>query len=413
MLRLVALGAARAVSSTHKAQAYQVAKRAFSAEVRRGERERERKREREREEESERATKRCARCAATRARFFPRFRSHTQPTPRGPTDHPKTTTQHKGGGGGGGGGGFGKVLLLAGLAGGGYYFYSNDGFKGVASFAAAAGGGAGAQIGDYAAVRKAIEDVLDSDDYDDGSYGPVLVRLAWHASGTATPDGKGGYAYGSNGATMRFAPESEHGANAGLAVARGLLEPIKRKFPWISHGDLWTLAGVVAIESMGGPTIPWQPGRVDAADSSSCPPDGKLPDASLGAPHLRDVFGRMGFDDREIVALSGAHTLGRCHPDRSGFSGPWTNAPTTFSNLYFQELTNNAWRKKKWSGPLQYEDKSGQLMMLPTDMALLWDKGFKKHVVEYAKDEELFFRDFARAFSRLLALGVPGSSPPS
>jgi len=70
---------------------------------------------------------------------------------------------------------------------------------------------------DYAAVRKAIEDVLDVENYDDGSYGPVLVRLAWHASGTydkATGTG------GSNGATMRFAPESEHGANAGLAVAR-------------------------------------------------------------------------------------------------------------------------------------------------------------------------------------------------
>lgn len=39
---------------------------------------------------------------------------------------------------------------------------------------------------------------------------------------------------------------------------------------------------------------------------------------------------------QEIVALIGAHSLGRCHTDRSGFDGPWTNAPTTFSNLYFQ-----------------------------------------------------------------------------
>jgi len=40
---------------------------------------------------------------------------------------------------------------------------------------------------------------------------------------------------------------------------------------------------------------------------------GRLPDASQGAQHLRDVFYRMGFDDEAIVALSGAHTLGRCH----------------------------------------------------------------------------------------------------
>ncbi|KAF6255299.1 L-ascorbate peroxidase [Scenedesmus sp. NREL 46B-D3] len=257
---------------------------------------------------------------------------------------------------------------------------------------------------DYGAVRKAIEDLLDADDYDDGSYGPVLVRLAWHASGTYCAASNTG---GSNGATMRFAPESDHGANAGLTVARKLLDPVKAAHPWISYADLWTLAGAVAIEAMGGPTIPWRPGRVDKTGTSDCPPDGRLPDASQGAGHVRDVFGRMGFDDREMVALIGAHSLGRCHADRSGYSGPWTNAPTTFSNLYFQELLNNKWRKKRWDGPLQYEDKSGALMMLPADMALLWDKKFKKYVELYAKDEEAFFKDFAAAFSKLMELGVP------
>ncbi|KAG2488477.1 hypothetical protein HYH03_012982 [Edaphochlamys debaryana] len=263
--------------------------------------------------------------------------------------------------------------------------------------------------GDYDAVRKDISSILDVDGYDDGSYGPVLVRLAWHTSGTYDKkDGSGG----SNGATMRFGPECDWAANAGLATARKLLEPIKAAHPWISYGDLWTLAGAVAIEDMGGPTIPWRAGRVDAPDGSKIVPDGRLPDATQGAKHLRDVFHRMGFDDKDIVALSGAHTLGRCHTDRSGFSGPWTNAPTTFSNLYFQELVNNKWVPKKWDGPLQYEDKaSKQLMMLPSDLALLSDRTFKKYVYQYAKDEEAFFKDFAVAFSKLLELGVPNLPP--
>ena len=50
----------------------------------------------------------------------------------------------------------------------------------------------------------------------------------------------------------RFAPEADFGANAGLKVGRDLLDGIKKQFPWISYADLWTLAGVVAVEDMGG-----------------------------------------------------------------------------------------------------------------------------------------------------------------
>lgn len=82
--------------------------------------------------------------------------------------------------------------------------------------------------GDYQKVYDEIARLLvEKDDYDDGSYGPVLVRLAWHASGTYDAmTGTGG----SNGATMRFAPESDHGANAGLKHARDFLEPVKGWF---------------------------------------------------------------------------------------------------------------------------------------------------------------------------------------
>ena len=171
---------------------------------------------------------------------------------------------------------------------------------------------------DYQAVYNEIAHRLsDQDEYDDGSYGPVIVRLAWHCSGTydaATNTG------GSNGATMRFAPEGDHGANSGLKAARNFLEPVKQKFPWITYSDLWTLAGVTAIQEMQGPTVPWRPGRTDR-DVSFCTPDGRLPDGAKSQDHLRAIFGRMGFSDQEIVALSGAHALGRCHTDRFRFRG--------------------------------------------------------------------------------------------
>lgn len=58
-------------------------------------------------------------------------------------------------------------------------------------------------------------------------------------------------------------------------------------------------------------------------------------------------------------------------------------------------------------GPDQFEDATGQLMMLPSDMALIADPIFKKWVEAYAADEALFFRDYAKVFGKLLANGAP------
>jgi len=121
-------------------------------------------------------------------------------------------------------------------------------------------------------------------------------------------------------------------------------------------------------------------------------------------------FYKMGFNDQEIVALSGAHALGRCHRDRSGFDGPWSFSPTSFTNAYYQLLLDEKWNLRKWEGPIQYEDsKTKSLMMLMTDMALTEDKKFRPWTEKYAKDEDAFFKDFSKVFSKLIELGVPES----
>jgi len=238
---------------------------------------------------------------------------------------------------------------------------------------------------------------------------PMTVRLAWHSAGTFDAKDNTG---GTNGAGMRFEPESADGANAGLHIVRHILSPVQQQYPDVSFADLWTYAGASAVEFMGGPKVPHHFGRSDHADGQKCPAHGRLPDASQGAQHLRDVFYRMGFDDREIVALSGAHTLGRCHIERSGYDGPWTRHPLKFDNQYFKNLLFLEWRPKKWDGKLQYEDvETGELMMLPTDLAIRDDPKFRVIAEQYAKDEQLFFRDFGEAFGKLLALGVPVPVP--
>jgi len=233
---------------------------------------------------------------------------------------------------------------------------------------------------------------------------PITMRLAWHASGTFDKKDNTG---GSNGATMRFHQESSDGANKGLSIVRDMLHLVKQKHPEVSYADLWCLASAAAIEFSGGPKIPFKFGRADDVDGSRCPANGRLPDASKGADHLREVFGRMGFNDQEIVALCGGHTLGSCHMVRSGFDGPWTRNPLKFDNEFFKNLIELDWRVKKWDGPTQYEDTlTGELMMLPTDMAVKEDKEFRVWAELYAKDEKRFFDDFAKAYGKLISLGT-------
>jgi len=119
----------------------------------------------------------------------------------------------------------------------------------------------------------------------------------------------------------------------------------------------------------------------------------------------------MGFSDQEIVALSGAHNLGRCHADRSGFQGAWVNNPTRFSNQYFRLMKSLEWKRVTLDNGVEQfvnvdEDLGTELMMLPSDIALLEDPHFSVWVARYAEDKELFFRDFARVFGKLVELGI-------
>ena len=126
---------------------------------------------------------------------------------------------------------------------------------------------------------------------------------------------------GANG-SIRYEAELTHGANAGLKKGVSFLKEFKEQFPLLSWADIIQLASALAIECCGGPTLPMRYGRLDVSAPEQCPKEGNLPDAkppfgggARDAPaHLRAIFYRMGFSDREIVALSGAHTLGRAPP---------------------------------------------------------------------------------------------------
>ena len=250
--------------------------------------------------------------------------------------------------------------------------------------------------------------------------GPTLIRLAWHDAGTYDKNaGKWGPR-----ASMRFSPESDAGANAGLDEARALLAPVKQAVPELSIADIWQLAGVISVEMMGGPKVPFRVGRVDATSAAECAPAGTLlPGGHDTADQLRATFGRMGFNDREIVALSGAHSVGRCHADRSGFNGAWDATPLTFDNLYFKDILEKSFTPpatQMLTGNGQHNTVDGTMMLDP-DLQLKFDARMLPITQEYAAQRSAFFRDFSAAFQKLGELGwrsladvkLAASAPPS
>jgi catalase-peroxidase len=205
---------------------------------------------------------------------------------------------------------------------------------------------------DLDALRQDVVEVMHtSQDWwpaDYGHYGPLFIRMTWHAAGTyRIHDGRGG---GGEGA-QRFAPLNSWPDNANLDKARRLLWPVKQKYGRkLSWADLIIYAGNVAIEDMGLPTFGfgfgrpdiWAPDEVfwgpedtwlgDARYSGerdlSNPlgavqmgliyvnPEGPngTPDPLAAARDIRETFARMAMDDEETVALIvGGHTFGKCH----------------------------------------------------------------------------------------------------
>ncbi len=206
---------------------------------------------------------------------------------------------------------------------------------------------------DLDGVKKDIGEIMTtSQDWwpaDYGHYGPLFIRMAWHAAGTyRTSDGRGG---GGNG-YQRFAPTNSWPDNANLDKARRLLWPVKQKYgSKISWGDLMILAGNCALESMGLKTFGFAGGREDVwepddvtywgaeaewlgderyrGDRELDKPFGAVqmgliyvnpegpngePSALKAAKDIRETFARMAMNDEETVALiAGGHTFGKCH----------------------------------------------------------------------------------------------------
>ncbi|KXS21765.1 heme peroxidase, partial [Gonapodya prolifera JEL478] len=233
--------------------------------------------------------------------------------------------------------------------------------------------------------------------------GPYLVRLAWVDAGSySIIDGSGG-----SKATLKLVPPS--GGHVSLQTCIDAMELLKENYPAISTADFWAFAGTVAVYESGGPIVPYRCGRTDykTGEYNASMSAGRLPTGAFNSTQVRKTFTRIGLTDRETVAvIGGGHALGRCHYDRSGYVGPWTNNPLRFTNEFFTLLANSNWSLiVNPNGKTQYNNTDNTKMMLVSDYALWADPAYQSITLEYAKNASLFFSDFTAAYQKLLERG--------
>jgi len=213
---------------------------------------------------------------------------------------------------------------------------------------------------------------------------PVLLRLAFHDAGTYDANTDTG---GSNG-SIRF--ELNRPENGGLKRGLRCIDEVRNALrdtseENASYADLISVGGAYAVEVCGGPRIDVPIGRLDVAEAD---PEGRMPLEDYSAGRLKDVFRRGGYTVQEFVALSGAHTVG----------GKGFGAPLEFSSVYYSELL-----RKPWEDP---SDKMNQMIGLASDHAMADDEECQSWIRKYAEDQDLFFRDFARAYTKMSLSGA-------
>jgi catalase-peroxidase len=270
---------------------------------------------------------------------------------------------------------------------------------------------------DYAELKKDVNHFMtDSQDWwpaDYGSYGPFMVRMAWHSAGTyRVGDGRGGARSGS----QRFAPINSWPDNGNLDKARLLLWPIKKKYGnKLSWADLMILAGNSAMESMGFETFGFAGGREDVwepeqdiywgsetvmGENEERYKEGELedplgavmmgwiyvnpegpngnPDPMGSAKDVRETFGRMAMNDEETVALvAGGHTFGKAH----GAANPDTHVGPSPHGAPIEEMSTG-WKNTYKSGVLDDTITSG-IEGAWTPNPITWDHDYFDVLLNY------------------------------
>ncbi|XP_031494953.2 peroxidase P7-like [Nymphaea colorata] len=246
--------------------------------------------------------------------------------------------------------------------------------------------------------------------------GASLIRLFFHDC----------FAGGCDGSILLDGADGEKTAAPNVNSVRGyeVIDAIKARLSTACGGNVVSCADIVAIAArdsvveLGGPSYGVPVGRRDSTTSNKDGAERDLPGFFENLDAIIAKFARKGFTAREMVALSGAHTVGQAqcatfrdriynetnidptfasmrqaNCPRSSGQGDGnlapldSQSPNRFGNNYFQELTN----------------RRG---LLHSDQVLFNGGSTDSIVTLYSSNPTAFATDFANAMAKMGNLGV-------
>ncbi|KAM7484957.1 hypothetical protein LguiA_000966 [Lonicera macranthoides] len=188
----------------------------------------------------------------------------------------------------------------------------------------------------------------------------------------------------------------------------------------VSCADILAIAARDSVVLSGGPGWEVQMGRKDSLTASQAAANNNIPAPNSDVATLVSKFQNVGLDLNDMVALSGAHTLGkaRCSTFSSRLNNPSGGPNVLDINLDFlqslQQICadgNTTLAHLDLVTPSTFDNQyyinllSGE-GLLPSDQVLVTGNEETREIVEsYVDDAIIFYEEFKRSMLRMGSLG--------
>ncbi|XP_014507322.1 peroxidase 10 [Vigna radiata var. radiata] len=211
----------------------------------------------------------------------------------------------------------------------------------------------------------------------------------------------------------------------GFEVIDDIKQHVERLCPYtVSCADILALAAREAIDMVGGPSWPVALGRRDATTTSKQAAEQQIPSPIESLENITAKFYSKGLDLRDVVALSGGHTIGfaQCFTFKGrlfDYQGSGRPDPVLDSSLLtrLQSMCPNEETSNSNLAPLDatstltfdneyYRNLIYNTGLLQSDQALTRDRRTAAMVYYYSNNRLSFYNDFAQSMVRLSNAGV-------